>query len=173
MKKYDLSLIEQIKPKIHFIRGFRVMLDSDLAELYCVETKALNQAVRRNLERFPPDFMFQLIDIERQNLRRSQSVTGSRPGMNLRFLPFAFTEQGIAMLSTVLRSETAIKVNIEIMRAFVKMKSLESENQAVWQKFDQLEKKYDASFSGVFEAIREIAAGELPNQHRKIKPASE
>ena len=174
MEKIDTSITQKIQPKIYFIRNFRVMLDSDLAELYGVETKVLNQAVRRNLERFPPDFMMQLTVTEAE-FSRSQIVTlnDQVQGKNIKYLPYVFTEQGIAMLSSVLRSDTAIKVNIEIMRAFVKLKALESENQAIWQKFDQLEKKYDANFSGVFEAIRQIIAGELPNQHNKIKTPSE
>lgn len=149
------------------------MLDADLAELYGVETKALNQAVRRNPERFPTDFMFQLTEIEAKNIMRSQFVTAYHPKTNLRFRALAFTEQGIAMISSVLRSNTAINVNIEIMRTFVKIKSFESENKAIWEKFDQLEKKYDSNFSGVFEAIRQLMAGEPPNQHRKIKAPNE
>lgn len=147
------------------------MLDSDLAGLYSVETGALNRSVRRNLNRFPNDFMFQLNEIEEENLRCQIGISSLHGGK--RYITHAFTEQGIAMLSSVLRSETAVMVNIEIMRAFVKMKSFESANQVVWQKFDQLEKKYDANFSGVFEAIRQIMAGEPPNQHRKIKAPSE
>jgi len=147
------------------------MLDSDLAALYHVEKRSLNQAVRRNLNRFPPDFMFQLDEIEEKNLK-SQIVISSLHGGS-RHQSFAFTEQGVAMLSSVLRSETAVMVNIEIMRAFVKMKSFESANQAIWQKFDQLEKKYDANFAGVFEAIRQIMTGEPPNRHHKIKAPSE
>ena len=91
-------------------------------------------------------------------------------GKYSKFKPFAFTQEGIAMLSGVLHSETAVKANIEIMRTFVRMKNSETENQALWFKIDQLEKKYDANFSGVFEAIRELKSGELPNQHHKIKP---
>ncbi len=171
MQNNELSFIHQIQSKIHFIRGHRVMLDSDLAELYGVETRAINQAVRRNFKRFPADFAFQLSEIETKNLR-SQFVISSLHG-GTRYTTFAFTEQGIAMLSSVLRSETAVMVNIEIMRAFVKMKHSETETQAIWQKIDQLEKKYDANFSGVFEAIRQIMAGEPANRHHKIKPPSE
>ena len=174
MKKNNLSLIQQIQTKIHFIRGYPVMLDSDLAELYGVETKVLNQSVRRNLERFPADFMIQLTVIEAK-FSRSQFVTlnDQQQGKNIKYRPFAFTEQGIAMLSSVLRSDIAIHVNIEIMRAFVKIKIFESENKAIWQKFEQLEKKYDANFSGVFETIRQIMEKELPNHHHKIKAPSE
>ncbi len=174
MQNQETSVIQIIHSKIYFIRGQRVMLDSDLAELYGVETKVLNQAVKRNLMRFPLDFMFQLSEIEAE-FSRSQSVTlnGAVRGKNIKYLPYAFTQEGIAMLSSVLRSETAVMVNIEIMRAFVKMKNSEAENQAIWQKIDQLEKKYDANFSGVFEAIRQLVAGEPPNQHQKIKPMNE
>ena len=129
MEKENVSLIQQIQSKIYFIRGYRVLLDSDLAALYGVETKVLNQAVRRNLERFPSDFLIQLTEIEAQ-FSRSQNVTLNRQaqGKNIKYLPLAFTEQVIAMLSSVLRSKTAIQVNIEIMRAFVKMKGKNSIN---------------------------------------------
>ncbi len=150
------------------------MLDSDLAELYQVETGALNRAFRRNLERFPPDFAFQVLENEWESLRCQIGIlekTGR--GQYSKYLPIAFTQEGIAMLSGVLRSETAVKANIEIMRTFVRIKNTESENQALWNKLDQLEKKYDASFSGVFEAIRELRMGELPNEHAKIKAMGE
>jgi len=125
MKNTEIDFIGEIK--IHVIRGQRVMLDSDLARLYGVETKVLNQAVRRNLERFPSDFMFQLVENEWEILR-SQIVTLRLWGEHRKYIPMAFTQEGVAMLSGVLRSETAIRVNIEIMRAFVKMKNSESEN---------------------------------------------
>ena len=118
--------------------------------------------------------MFQLIDIEAE-FSRSQFATlnNNMRGSNLKYLPFVFTQEGVAMLSGILKSETAIQVNIEIMRAFVKMKNLESENESIWLKIDQLEKKYDANFSGVFEAIRQLSSGEVSNQHQKIKPLNE
>jgi hypothetical protein len=174
MNHNETNLMTEIKTKIHFIRGFGVMLDSDLAELYGVPVKRLNEQVRRNIDRFPFDFMFQLTVIEAES-SRSQNATlnGTGRGSNIKYCPFAFTQEGIAMLSGVIHSETAIKVNIEIMRAFVKMKNAESENKALWQKIDRIEKKYDANFSGVFEAIRELRMGELPNQHGKIKPMGE
>lgn len=149
------------------------MLDSDLAELYGVETGALNRAVRRNFERFPPDFAFQLVENEWEVLRCHFGILRSGWGEHRKFLPFVFTQEGIAMLSGVLRSETAVKANIEIMRTFVRIKNSESENKALWMKIDQLEKKYDSNFSGVFEAIRELRSGEIPNRHGKIKPMGE
>lgn len=149
------------------------MLDSDLAELYEVETGALNRAVRRNFKRFPPDFLFKIKDLEQETLRCQIGILEKGRGKYSKYQSFAFTQEGIAMLSSILRSETAVMVNVEIMRTFVKMKNTESENQAIWLKFDDLEKKYDANFSGVFEAIRQIMSAELPNQHRKIKPLNE
>ena len=122
MSNINLISIERIEKTIYLIRGEKVMLDRDLAELYQVQTKALNQAVRRNSDRFPADFMFQLSEEEVAELNRSQFVTGSEKHRDPRFRPYAFTEQGVAMLSSVLRSKCAITVNIEIMRAFVKLR---------------------------------------------------
>jgi len=173
MQNQEVSILQKIQSKIYFIRGHRVMLDSDLAELYQVPVKRLNEQVRRNIERFPTDFMFQLTEIESESLRSQFATLETGRGKYSKYQFLAFTQEGIAMLSSVLRSETAVLVNVEIMRAFVKMKNSESENRAVWQKFDDLEKKYDANFGGVFEAIRQIIESELPNQHRKIKPLSE
>ncbi|HEY2594815.1 MAG TPA: ORF6N domain-containing protein, partial [Chloroflexota bacterium] len=152
--------------------GHRVLLDSDLAALYGVEAKALNQAVRRNPERFPADFMFRLTLAEVRALSvrttaptaepsiiigvsdlRSQSVTSSG---GRRYLPYAFTEQGVAMLSSVLRSPRAVQVNIEIMRAFVRLRQLLQSNTELAAKLDALEEKYDSQFAVVFEAIREL-----------------
>lgn len=143
------KLIEQ---RILLIRGHKVLLDVDLADLYGVETKVLNQAVRRNLDRFPSDFMFQLTSEEAENLR-SQFVTSSRHG-GRRYEPFAFTEQGVAMLSSVLRSERAVQVNVQIMRIFVQLRELMSTHADLARKLDEMEKKYDAQFSVVFDAIR-------------------
>ena len=119
----EISILEEnsIRSKIHVIRGQQVMLDRDLAELYLVETKALNQAVKRNIERFPETFMFQLNDTEFENWR-SHFVTSNSDKMGLRRPPYAFTEQGVAMLSAVLKSETAVRVSIQIMNAFVSMR---------------------------------------------------
>jgi len=137
------------------LRGERVMLDADLAELYGVETKVLNQAVRRNRARFPADFMFQLSAAEYVNLK-SQLVTSSGSHGGRRKWPFAFTEQGVAMLSSVLRSERAIAVNIEIMRTFVRLRDMLGANADLARKLAALEKKYDAQFRVVFDAIREL-----------------
>ena len=146
--------IERIEKRIIFLRGQKVMLDSDLAELYGVATKRLNEQVRRNMGRFPPDFCFQLDDQEVENLR-SQFAT-SRLWGGSRYLPLAFTEQGIAMLSSVLGSERAICVNVEIMRAFVKLREIVASHKELACRIDELEKRYDSRFKVVFEAIRRI-----------------
>jgi hypothetical protein len=134
----------RIANAIVILRNQRVLLDADLAALYGVTTKALNQAVRRNRARFPPDFMFQLAAREAAILR-SQSVTSNGHG-GRRHRPYAFTEQGVAMLSSVLRSARAIAVNVEIMRAFVRLRQLAESQRELVQKLDALEKKYDAQF---------------------------
>lgn len=151
--------VERITQSILLIRGQKVMLDSDLAELYGVETKVLNRAVKRNLDRFPKDFMFQLTNEEFADLRRqfdtsslrSQIVTSRWGGR--RYPPFAFTEQGVAMLSSVLRSKRAVHVNIEIMRAFVQLRQMLASNTELACKLASLEKKYDAQFKVVFDAM--------------------
>lgn len=150
----SLMPLERIERAILVIRGHKVMLDADLAGLYGVEAKALNQAVRRNVERFPADFMFQLTAEEADHLR-SQSVTSSSWG-GRRYLPYAFTEQGVAMLSSVLRSPRAVLVNIEVMRAFVRLRQMLQENADLARKLVLLEKKYDTQFRAVFDAIREL-----------------
>jgi ORF6N domain len=143
------------------------MLDSDLAALYQVEVKALNQAVKRNRERFPADFMFRLTSEETASLR-SQFVT-SKPGRGgRRTAPFAFTEEGVAMLSSVLRSRRAIRVNIEIMRAFVRLRRMLESNADLARKLDELEKKYDAQFSVVFQAIRDLTEPPPPAARKRI-----
>jgi ORF6N domain-containing protein len=134
------------------------MLDRDLAELYQVQTKALNQAVRRNSDRFPADFMFQLSEKEVVELNRSQIVTGSQKHRDPRSRPYAFTELGVAMLSSVLRSKRAIKVNIEIMRAFAKLRQLLASNKELARRLDGIESKYDKQFKLVFDAIRQLIA---------------
>lgn len=132
------------------------MLDADLAALYGVEIKALNQAVRRNRDRFPGDFMFQLTAAEAGSLR-SQIVTLDKGrGRYRKYLPYAFTEQGVAMLSSVLRSQRAIRVNIEIMRLFVRLREWVASNAELERKLASLERKYDARFKVAFEAIREL-----------------
>jgi len=148
----------QIERHILLIRGEKVMLDADLAGLYDVETKALVQAVKRNIERFPADFMFQLNQKEFEFLR-SQIVTSSGAASKhggRRYAPYAFTEQGVAMLSSVLRSGRAAQVNVEIMRAFVRLRRILASDKKLAQQLRDLEKKYDAQFKIVFEAIRQL-----------------
>jgi len=151
----DFVPIERIANKIYLIRHIRVMLDRDLAELYGVETKALKQAVRRNIRRFPEDFMFELTKEELTNWR-SQFVTSNRDKMGLRYSPMAFTEQGVAMLSSVLNSERAIQVNILIMRAFTKLREMLSTHEDLWRKVEAMERKYDRQFKVVFDAIKQL-----------------
>ena len=155
---------ERVERRILSIRGQKVMLDADLAELYGVATKALNQAVRRNIERFPHDFMFQLTPKESEGLKdylgstalRSQSVTSKEGRGGRRYLPLAFTEQGVAMLSSVLRSPRAVQVNIAIMRAFVKLREMLASHRDLARRLDEMESRYDAQFKVVFDAIREL-----------------
>lgn len=158
MSKINLISIERIEKTIYLIRGEKVMLDRDLAKLYDVSTAAFNQAVRRNRERFPEDFLFQLTSAEIDQLNRSQIVIGSEKHRDPRFRPYAFTEQGVAMLSSVLRSKRAIIVNIEIMRAFVKLRQLLASNAELSRRLDELESKYDKQFRVVFDAIRQLMA---------------
>jgi hypothetical protein len=152
-------LIERIENKIFQIRGRKVMLDRDLAELYGVETRALNQAVKRNLGRFPHDFMFPLT--REEILRISQTVTSLKFYKSVR----AFTEQGVAMLSSVLNSEKAIAVNIQIMRAFVNLRRAIFTHAALKRKIEEMEEKYDAQFTSVFEAIKKLI--EPPEKPRR------
>ncbi len=153
---------EAIEKRILFIRGHKVMLDADLAELYGVETRVLVQAVKRNLDRFPADFMLQLTDKEFEDLR-SQIVTSSWGGR--RYPPYAFTEQGVAMLSSVLRSKRSVRVNIEIMRTFVKLREMITSQKELARKLKELEKKYDSQFKIVFDALRQIL--EPPKKPRR------
>lgn len=145
---------ESVEPLILSTRGQRVMLSTDLAELYEVAPKVLMQAVKRNLDRFPADFMFQLTREEDVNLK-SHFVTSSWGGAR-RAAPYAFTEQGVAMLSSVLRSPRAVQVNIAIMRAFVKLRSLLASHRDLARRLDEMESKYDAHFKVVFDAIRSL-----------------
>ncbi len=149
---------ERIENKIFLIRGKKVMLDRDLAALYEVETRVLNQAVRRNVERFPEDFMFQLTKKETQ-IWMSQIVISNREKMGLRKRSYAFTEQGVAMLSSVLHSKKAIQVNIAIMRVFVRLKEIISTHKELAHKLDELERKiekHDGEIRTIFEAIRQL-----------------
>lgn len=160
-----LMPVERITEAILFIRSQRVMLDADLAALYGVETKVLVQAVKRNIDRFPGDFMFQLTKQEFDNLR-SQIMSSSWGGR--RYPPYAFTEQGISMLSSVLRSKRAIQVNIEIMRAFVQLRRMLASHADLARKLSALEKKYDAQFKVVFDAIRGLMAPPEPRKKRRV-----
>ena len=160
----DLISSDKIEKAIYLIRGEKVMLDRDLALLYEVETKVLNRAVKRNFQRFPSDFMFQLTAEEADNLR-CQIGTSSWSHGGRRYLPYVFTEQGVAMLSSVLNSERAILVNIEIMRAFVKLRQMLASNTELSRRLDDLESKYDKQFRVVFDAIRQLMA--TPARGRK------
>ncbi|MHB8844411.1 MAG: ORF6N domain-containing protein [Nitrospirota bacterium] len=155
--------IEIIERKIFLIRGQKVMLDNDLAALYGVETKVLKRAVKRGLDRFPEDFMFILTSEEFQNLR-CQFGTSSWGGS--RYLPYAFTENGIAMLSGVLESKRAIAVNIQIMRTFTKLRELLLTHKDLKQRLDELEKKYDMQFKVVFDAIRQLVQQPEPKEKK-------
>lgn len=146
-----------IEQTILTLRGHRVMLDSDLAGLYGVETRGLVQAVRRNSGRFPADFMFQLTADEFANLR-SQSVMSSAAHGRRRSPSYASTEQGVAMLSSVLRSQRAVQVNVEIMRAFVRLRQVLTANAELTHRLDELENRYDPQFKVVFDAIRQLMA---------------
>jgi len=160
--------VERITRSILLIRGQKVMLDEALADLYEVEVKVLNQAVKRNAARFPADFMFQLT-VEEAAVLRSQIVTlKTGSGRHRKYLPYAFTEQGVAMLSSVLRSERAVRVNIEIMRAFVQLRQLLSSHTDLARKLEALEKKYDAQFKIVFDAIRELMTPPEPARKKPI-----
>ncbi|HZV45865.1 MAG TPA: ORF6N domain-containing protein [Thermodesulfovibrionales bacterium] len=148
--------VEIIEKKILLIRGEKVMLDADLAELYEAETFNLNKAVKRNIDRFPQDFMFQLTKEEADSLRFQIGMSKKEGRGGRRYLPYAFTEQGVAMLSSVLNSERAVKVNVEIMRAFVRLRQMLASNAELARKLDALEKKYDHQFKVVFDAIRQL-----------------
>ncbi|MEK6814899.1 MAG: ORF6N domain-containing protein [Nitrospirota bacterium] len=156
--------VEMIERKILLIRGEKVMLDTDLAELYGVETKMLVRAVKRNIDRFPTDFMIELSKEEFENLRFHFGTSNQWGGR--RYLPYAFTEQGVAMLSSVLNSDRAVHVNIEIMRAFVKLRQMLASNVELSRKLANLEKKYDAQFKVVFDAIRELMKPPEPKRRQ-------
>lgn len=169
---------ENLAPLVRLVRGEKVLLDSDLAGLYRVGTKVLNQAVRRNKDRFPEDFMFQLSAGEWDRSRsqfvtaslktagmRSQSVTASR--RNIAALPYAFTEQGVAMLSSVLRSPRAVEVNIAIMRTFVQLRRLMDSNRDLARRIEAMERRYDEQFASVFDAIKRLVA---EDENRKVRP---
>jgi hypothetical protein len=158
--------ITEVESKIALLRGKRVLLDHELAALYGVSTKSLNLAVRRNHDRFPEDFRFQLTREEADNLR-FQIETSRRHG-GRRYLPYAFTQEGVAMLSSVLRSERAVRVNIEIMRAFVRLRAFALTNRELARKIAELEKRYDGQFEQVFEALNALLASPEPHHGRRM-----
>ncbi len=163
----SLIPIERIGQKIFLIRGQKVMLDRDLAELYGVTVKSLNQAVRRNRARFPKDFVFKLKKDERSHSLRSQFVTLKR-GEHSKYSTYAFTEQGVAMLSSVLHSDRAIQVNIMIMRAFVQLRQWLATHKDLARKLEEMEQKYDEQFRTIFEAIQQLVTPDVPKSKRKI-----
>ncbi len=154
-KKPTVSMA-RIETQILLVRGQKVMLDRDLADLYEVEAKVLNQAVKRNLDRFPEDFMFQLTAEESARLRSQFVTLKTGRGQHRKYLPYAFTEQGVAMLSSVLRSKRAVWVNVAIMRAFVRLRQILGAHADLARKLAALERKYDSQFKAVFDAIREL-----------------
>jgi len=171
---------ENLAPLILFLRGERVLLDSDLATLYGVEARALNQAVSRNRRRFPGDFMFRLTEQEFRGIRlrfvtasgrgnpdSSQTVMSSRKHRGRAYRPYAFTEQGIAMLSSVLRSQRAVEVNIAIMRTFVQLRRLMDSNRSLARKIEAMERKYEEQFAVVFDAIKKLVA---EDEARRAQP---
>jgi hypothetical protein len=164
-KGKNLLPVSRIENAIFLIRDNKVMLDQDLAAMYGVETRTLVQAVKRNIDRFPDDFMFQLSKDEFTNLK-SQIVTSSWGGRRTR--PYAFTEQGVAMLSSVLNSKRAVLVNIEIMRTFVRLRRIMATHDELARKLASLERKYDRQFKVIFDAIREIMTPKEPPKRRQI-----
>ncbi len=161
----------EIGQKIYFIRGHRVMLDSDLANLYGVETRALNQAVHRNLDRFPEDFMFRLTKTEYKTLISQIVISKTEPRGGRQKLPLVFTEQGVAMLSAILKSKRAIQVNILIVRTFVKLREMLQTHKELAKQIEKLEKKYmqhDKQFHVVFDTIRKLLIPALPDKRRRV-----
>ena len=162
-KEVSIVPLERVEQAIYLIRGQKVMLDRDLAALYDVETRVLNQAVKRNEKRFPSDFMFELT--REEIMRVSQNVIPSEaPDIKYSNRVFAFTEQGVAMLSGILKSDRAVEVNIAIMRTFVKLRRMLESNEELSRRLDELESKYDEQFRMVFEAIRELM---IPPESKK------
>ncbi|MDC0358487.1 ORF6N domain-containing protein [Oligoflexia bacterium] len=167
MKELEEDIVElRVEGLIYQIRGERVLLDQDLSQLYGVETKALVQAVKRNLERFPEDFMFQLSDQEFSVLR-SQIVTSKGRG-GRRSAPYAFTEQGVAMLSSVLRSNRAVRVNVHIMRTFVRLRKIFESHKELADQLIDLEDRHEKKFQRVFDAIRELTSEKTIPKKRRI-----
>jgi len=156
---------ETIEPKIYLIRGQKVMLDSDLAELYGVTTKRLNEQVRRNADRFPSDFIFRLSTDEFESLR-SHFATSSLKHGGRRYLPYAFTEHGALMAASVLDTPRAVEVSLYVVRAFVKLREMIASHKDLARKLDELEKKYDSQFKMVFDAIRGLVAEPEPKEKK-------
>jgi hypothetical protein len=165
-KPDQLSIVtELIERRIFLIRGHKVMIDADLADLYQVTTGNLNLVVRRHLDRFPEDFMFQLNRKEFETLR-FQSVISNRGGR--RYMPYVFTEHGVAMLSSVLSSQRAVQMNILIIRAFIKLREMLATHKDLARKLDEMEKKYDYQFKVVFDAIRDLMSSASSSPKRRI-----
>ncbi len=155
----EMPVSDTIENKIYLLRNQRIMLDSDLAAMYGLETKVLKQSVKRNITRFPPDFMFELTRDEAMAFSRSQNVTLKR-GQNIKYLPYAFTEHGVLMLSSILRSERAIQVNIRIVRVYNRLKELLRDNQEIQSKIDLLELRADSNekdVAAIFTLIRNLS----------------
>jgi hypothetical protein len=166
-REVSLVPVERVESRILVVRGHRVLLDSALAEMYGVSTKVLLQSVRRNEERFPEDFMFELDEQEVALLAQNAILSRQEGRGGRRYRPYAFTEQGVAMLSSVLRSPRAVRVNIEIMRAFVNLRKLLASHADLARRIDELEAKYDENFKAVFDAIRMLMAEPEPEEPRK------
>jgi hypothetical protein len=164
MKSIQKTKQPEIENRIYSIRGLKVMLDEDLAAIYNVETKRLNEQVKRNQERFPKDFMFQLTKKEFEDLK-SQNATASWGGR--RTLPYAFTEHGTVMLASVLKSKKAIEANIQIVKAFVKLRDIIASNKELAQRLNEMESKYDKKFAEIFQAIRELM-NPKPEDYEKV-----
>lgn len=159
---------DSIQEKIYLIRGHKVMLSHDLANLYDVPTKALIQAVKRNPDRFPDDFMFQLSEAEFRSLRSQIVTLENGRGRYPKYRPYAFTEEGVAMLSAVLKSERAVQVSIGIIRVFIKLRQMALTQEQLSQRIDQLERKYDGQFRMIFEALRELVGSRPVPPTRRI-----
>ncbi len=162
--KYSMELTV-IQKRIFEIRGQRVMLDRDLAELYGVETRTLVQAVKRNINRFPGDFMFQLTKQELKNWK-SQIVISNRERMGIRKLPYAFTEHGVAMLASVLKSKKAIDLNVAIVRAFILLRQMAISHKDLLKKIEELEKRYNKNFHEIYEVLEELVNPPQPKRKR-------
>lgn len=158
----SLVLAERIERAIWFVRGHKVLLDSDLAALYGVPTKRLNEQVRRNHDRFPADFMFELTRSEYEALRSQFATLKAGRGQHRKYLPYAFTEHGALMAATVLNSPVAVQVSIEIVRTFVRLRQMLASNAELARRLDELEKKYESQFKVVFDAIRRLMAPPQP-----------